>query len=226
MESKNLYFLNFKFEYEGLSQKELIEIWCEEASFALKAKEAGLVRQIWKAVGERRLLIVVQASQNSLDAIIFNLPIVKVMGNQVHITIKPLQAYESFYTDVNIMLGKSEKINLIESNVISKDKIFFWVQFDIEYHGYALNDLLQLWSEDTKHQLQAKERGIVVDIWKVVGERKCYAIMAVDKPDTLDRYLFELPILKKMGNQVKVTVTSVRRYEDLADDLKMLSKSS
>ena len=225
MESKNLYFLDFQFEYEGLSQSELIKIWCEEASVALKSKEAGLVRQIWKGVGEHRLLIVVQTSQSSLDAIIFNLPMVKVMGNQVHVTIKPLQAYEDFYRDVNRMLGKIEKIDFIESNVISRDKIFFWVQFDLEYRGFTLNDLLELWSEDTKYQLQAKERGIVMDIWKVVGERKFFALMAVDKPDTLDRFLFELPILKKMGNQVKVTVTSVRRYEDLADDLKALSKS-
>ena len=44
MESKNFYFLDFQFEYEGLSQSELIKIWFEEASVALKAKEAGLVR--------------------------------------------------------------------------------------------------------------------------------------------------------------------------------------
>ena len=36
----------------------------------------------------------------------------------------------------------------------------------------------------------------------------------------LDQILFDLPIMRKMGNHVQVDVKSLRRYEDFADDVK------
>lgn len=66
----------------------------------------------------------------------------------------------------------------------------------------------------------AKGAGVVVDLWKVVGERKVLAIVEVGSPDDLDRILFDLPIMQKMGNHVQVDVKSLRRYEDFAADVK------
>ena len=66
----------------------------------------------------------------------------------------------------------------------------------------------------------AKSAGVVVDLWKVVGERKVLVIADVETPDDLDRILFDLPIIQKMGHLVQVDVKSIRRYEDFAEDLK------
>ncbi|MEM9238515.1 MAG: muconolactone Delta-isomerase family protein, partial [Pseudomonadota bacterium] len=57
-------------------------------------------------------------------------------------------------------------------------------------------------------------------LWKVVGERKVVAVVDVEGPDMLDQILFDLPIMRKMGNHVQVDVKSLRRYEDFADDVK------
>lgn len=45
-------------------------------------------------------------------------------------------------------------------------------------------------------------------------------IADVETPDDLDRILFDLPIIQKMGHLVQVDVKSLRRYEDFAEDLK------
>lgn len=40
---------------------------------------------------------------------------------------------------------------------------------------------------------------MVVDLWKVVGERKVLAIVDVESPDMLDQIMFDLPIMQKNG---------------------------
>ena len=50
--------------------------------------------------------------------------------------------------------------------------------------------------------------------------RRVIAIVNVDSPDELDRIIFGLPIMKKMGLHVQVQVTPLRRYEDFAADVK------
>mgnify|MGYP001804455912 FL=1 len=80
--------------------------------------------------------------------------------------------------------------------------------------------LLGVWAEEAEAALGAKSAGVVKDLWKVVGERKVLAIIDVDTPDALDQILFDLPIMQKMGHHVQVEVKSLRRYEDLAADVK------
>lgn len=41
----------------------------------------------------------------------------------------------------------------------------------------------------------------------------------MDSPDELDKLILELPIMKGMGNQVQMKVSSVRSYESFAADL-------
>lgn len=80
--------------------------------------------------------------------------------------------------------------------------------------------LLGVWAEEAEAALGAKHAGVVKDLWKVVGERKAMAIVDVETPDDLDRILFDLPIMQKIGHHVQVDVKSLRRYEDFAADLK------
>ncbi|MGB5769385.1 MAG: muconolactone Delta-isomerase family protein, partial [Crocosphaera sp.] len=49
-----LYFLDFQVEYSpNMTQKELFDLWSQEAEAALGAKKAGIVVDLWKCVGER-----------------------------------------------------------------------------------------------------------------------------------------------------------------------------
>lgn len=98
--------------------------------------------------------------------------------------------------------------------------MLFKLDFTVEYdETMAQQGLLGIWAEEANAALEAKSAGVVVDLWKVVGERKVLVIVEVETPDDLDRILFDLPIMQKMGHLVQVDVKSLRRYEDFADDV-------
>ena len=99
--------------------------------------------------------------------------------------------------------------------------MLYKLDFTVEYdETMAQQGLLGVWAEEANAALGAKSAGVVVDLWKVVGERKVLVIADVDTPDDLDRILFDLPIMQKMGHLVQVDVKSLRRYEDFAEDVK------
>lgn len=99
--------------------------------------------------------------------------------------------------------------------------MLYKLDFTVEYDdAMAQQGLLGVWAEEANAALGAKSAGVVVDLWKVVGERKVLVIADVETPDDLDRILFDLPIMRKMGHLVHVDVKSLRRYEDFADDVK------
>jgi muconolactone D-isomerase len=99
--------------------------------------------------------------------------------------------------------------------------MLFHLDFEVEYGAdMTQQDLFRIWAEEAGAALGAKKAGAVVDLWKVVGMRRVVAIVNVDGPDTLDRILFDLPIMKQMGQYVHVEVSALRRYEDFAADVK------
>ena len=66
------------------------------------AKKAGLVLDIWKCVGTRRVIAVVNVgSLDTLDQILLDLPIMKEHGQHVGVDVTPLRRFEDFATDVN-----------------------------------------------------------------------------------------------------------------------------
>jgi muconolactone D-isomerase len=65
----------------------------------------------------------------------------------------------------------------------------------------------------------AKKAGVVVDLWKAVGDRRVIAIVNVESMEMLDQILLDLPIMKRMGQHVKVDVTALRTYEGFAADV-------
>ena len=103
-----LYLLNFTVEYDGgMGQQGLFEIWAEEAGAALGAKEAGVVKDLWKVVGERKVVAVLDVeSPDMLDQILFDLPIMQKMGHHVQVEVKSLRRYEDFAADVSSRLGR------------------------------------------------------------------------------------------------------------------------
>ncbi|MEB3343745.1 muconolactone Delta-isomerase family protein [Okeania sp.] len=98
-----LYHLDFRVQYPPtMSQEELFTIWSEEADAAMGAQKAGVVLNIWKCVGTRRVIAIVNVeSSDQLDQIIMDLPIVKKLGQYVNIEVTSLRSYEDFATDLN-----------------------------------------------------------------------------------------------------------------------------
>ncbi len=101
-----LYHLNFQVEYPAtMSQQELFTIWAEEAEAALEAKKAGIVVDLWKCVGMRRVIAIVDVSSpDQLDQILLDLPIMKKMGQHIQVEVTSLQRYEDFAADVRARL--------------------------------------------------------------------------------------------------------------------------
>ena len=99
--------------------------------------------------------------------------------------------------------------------------MLYHLAFRVDYDaGQTQQDLFRIWAEEAEVALGAKSAGTVVDLWKVVGERRVFAVVDVDGPDTLDGILFDLPIMKLHGQHVQVEVKALRRYEDFAADVK------
>ncbi|MGK7955986.1 MAG: muconolactone Delta-isomerase [Crocosphaera sp.] len=104
-----LYLLDFQVEYgPTMTQTDLFSIWSKEAEVALNAKKAGTVVDLWKCVGERRVIAIVNVdSPDTLDQILFTLPIMKTMGQYVNVKVTSLRRYEDFATDVNQWLNEA-----------------------------------------------------------------------------------------------------------------------
>jgi muconolactone D-isomerase len=102
-----LYHADFHIEYPGsMSQKDFFSIWAHEAKAALGAKKAGLVIDIWKCAGTRRVMAVVNVdSLDTLDQILLDLPIMKEHGQHVRVEVTPLRRFEDFATDLEKRLG-------------------------------------------------------------------------------------------------------------------------
>lgn len=98
--------------------------------------------------------------------------------------------------------------------------MLYFLDFQVEYPAnMTQKDLFSIWAKEAEAALTAKKAGVVIDLWKCVGERRVIAIVDVDSPDTLDQITFALPIMKEIGQHVNMKVASLRRYEDFAADV-------
>ncbi len=99
--------------------------------------------------------------------------------------------------------------------------MLYHLDFQIEYAAdMSQQDLFHIWAAEAEAALEAKKAGVVVGLWKCVGMRRVMAILDVPSPDRLDQILLDLPIMKKMGQHVRVEVVALRRYEDFAIDVR------
>ena len=99
--------------------------------------------------------------------------------------------------------------------------MLFHLDFKVEYSAdMTQSNLFDIWSEEAQAALGAKEAGVIVDLWKVVGERRVIAIAKVESMEMLDQILIDLPIMRKMGQHVQINVTALRAYEGFASDVK------
>ena len=213
-----LYFIEIQLEYAGLTQEEFLALWLQEAHIGMRALERGSAKQLWKIVGERKVILVSILDADVLDKSVLEMPLMKLMGNQVDLKVTALRPYEKFATDINSLIQKEKKHDLIDT--VKRDGLFFWLEINVEYKGMDLMEFLRIWSEEADSAIGKKKEGIIVDIWKCVGIRRIHCIICVDSPDALDKITFTLPIMKQMGNNVNVLVKSLRKYESFFADLK------
>jgi muconolactone delta-isomerase len=106
-----LYHLDFHVEYpDNMTQQELFAVWSEEADAALGAKQQGVVVDLWKCVGTRRVIAIVDVpTPDVLDQILLDLPIMKKNGQNVQVEVTPLRRYEDFAADIKSRLETKEK---------------------------------------------------------------------------------------------------------------------
>jgi len=98
--------------------------------------------------------------------------------------------------------------------------MLYHVDFRIEYPAsMSQKDFFSTWVREANAALGAKKAGVVVDLWKCVGDRRVIVILNVDSPDTLDQLALDLPIMRENGQHVRIEVTPLRRFEDFAADL-------
>ncbi|MDJ0533174.1 MAG: muconolactone Delta-isomerase family protein [Xenococcaceae cyanobacterium MO_207.B15] len=102
-----LYHLDFHVEYSAtMTQKDLFTIWSEEADAAKGAKAAGVIIDLWKCVGTRRVIAIINVeTPDDLDRILLDLPIMKHMGQHVQVHVTPLRSYEDFAADLRERLN-------------------------------------------------------------------------------------------------------------------------
>jgi muconolactone D-isomerase len=99
--------------------------------------------------------------------------------------------------------------------------MLYHLDFTVEYSAaMSQRDLFAIWAKEADAALGAKQAGVVVDLWKCVGQRRVIAVVNVDSPDMLDQITLDLPIMVEMGQHVQIAVTPLRRYEDFAADVK------
>lgn len=91
------YWLDFEIGYTGLSYDDFLRIWSEEAGFALKmAKPYGIALDLWKVVGERRVLVIArEESPAGLDKISFALPLMFQNGHNVELKVTSVVPFET-----------------------------------------------------------------------------------------------------------------------------------
>ena len=99
--------------------------------------------------------------------------------------------------------------------------MLYLADFHIEYPAsMSQKDFFSIWAREAEAALGAKKAGVVIDIWKCAGTRRVIAVANVDSPDTLDKILLDLPIMKEHGQHVQIDVTPLRRFDGFATDVK------
>ncbi len=75
----------------------MVSLWCKEAAAAIGAKGAGVIVDLWKAVGMRRIHCLVRLdSPEELDNILsFGLPIMQGNGHNMDLKVNAVRGFDT-----------------------------------------------------------------------------------------------------------------------------------
>lgn len=91
-----LFWLNFSLEYRGMSLPDFLSSWKAEAQSVLNLRASGKMElDLFKVVGQRNVYLFIKCPNHEImDDIVFTLPIMKELGNQIHIVTKSIMPLE------------------------------------------------------------------------------------------------------------------------------------
>jgi len=94
-----LYFLKVRVDHQRFTPEELLDLWEKEAEVALSAMARGSIVALYKVVGQRRVLVIVNAeTPEEIDrGLMAALPLAHYEEVE---EILPLRSYEGFAEDV------------------------------------------------------------------------------------------------------------------------------
>jgi muconolactone D-isomerase len=97
-----LYMIRFDVQQPvDMSQKQLFEIWNEEAKAAQGARDAGAVTGLWKVAGQRTVFAVLDVPEHqTVDQALNGLPIIQQMGGSVTTQALPIYDYAGWADDL------------------------------------------------------------------------------------------------------------------------------
>jgi len=194
-----------------------LKLWLEDVNLFLAKQQTGEAKQRWRAAGERKVYIVLELCYSEMDKLMFNSPLMKSLGDQVTVTVTELLTYEQFANNTNETISCEKRYNKIDP--VTCEGLYFWAEFNVGFTGHTMDDLLRIWSEEADAAIGAKSHGVILDLWKCVGMRRVHALLNFDNIEKLDKMSFDLPIMKKNGENVDLKIKPVVRFETLAEHL-------
>ena len=83
------------------------------------------------------MFLVIEAdSPEKIDELSFELPIMKEMGDQVHIEVTPVIPYHAFANFLYESVGEGKSAKASDGSVDpTKEGLFYWLVFNVEYIG-------------------------------------------------------------------------------------------
>lgn len=88
----------------------------------------------------------------------------------------------------------------------------------VDPKGLSLDELWEVWEEETKAALGAMEAGKIVALYKVSGQRRVIGVLDVESTDGLDQIIMAgLPMAEYLTFD---QVLPVREYASFAEDIR------
>jgi muconolactone D-isomerase len=96
--------------------------------------------------------------------------------------------------------------------------VLVFVDTKVDPKGLTLDELWEVWEEETKAALGAMEVGKIVSLYKVSGQRRVIGILDVESTDELDQITMAgLPMAEYLAFE---QVLPVREYASFAEDIR------
>jgi len=96
--------------------------------------------------------------------------------------------------------------------------MLYMLNVRVEPKDMSFDDMWDLWEKETEAAIGAKAVGKLVDLWKVVGQRRIIAIADVESHEELDQIL--MAALPMAHNLEFLEVIPLRAYEGFAADVR------